>query len=141
MLKRVQAEDVRYWLERGCSSSSGNINARYGSPRWEYATVSAGEFVCCSMDGSSTIREVNGACISGSHDAFMMTYAEAVNQCAAQGMRLCRSVEELDLICGTGCHHDSTLAWTLQVEAETPIVYSICLRNTSFAGHNVSAVS
>ena len=71
----------------------------------------------------------------------MMTYAEAVNQCAAQGMRLCRSVEELESSCGTGCDHDRALVWTLQAEAETPIVYSISLRNTSFSGHNVSAVS
>ena len=60
---------------------------------------------CCSLDGLTGDRNINGLC-SG-----LVTYAEAESFCDAAQMRLCLD-EELELACGTGCAYDSELTWT-----------------------------
>lgn len=114
-----KAETTRHFLENGCSTNpSEELNTtRYGHPRFAADTESVGEVVCCEADslvqgGVESHRHINGRCISGSNDAAMRTYREAVDLCEAEGMRLCRGPEELDLSCGSGCQYDNALIWT-----------------------------
>merc|ERR1719346_481969 len=108
----MRPEDVpMYKLEDGCSTS-GSLNARYGSPRFERMDQAAGEVVCCSLDGSSSTRSYGTKCLSGDDTAHMVTYQQAVDICEYLSMRLCSNTEELDKSCGGGCEYDHALVWT-----------------------------
>lgn len=110
----------RHWLADGCSHRGGGVNTtRYGVARFEGDSASAGEAVCCALDGSSATRRGDGdECISGEDDDVMMTYPQAVSECAALGMRLCESEAGLDMSCGGGCGHDAALSWIARSEAD-----------------------
>lgn len=62
---------------------------------------------CCNMEGTSADRP---GCVSSA------TFAEAVDVCDANGMRLCTLDEVKDTAltsaCGTGCKFDHSSVWT-----------------------------
>ena len=75
--------------------------------------LEAAEIVCCTLEGDSCEREVEGGdCRSGHNDDVKVTWNEAQDHCEEAGMRLCNSQEELDQCCGTGCQYDNQLVWS-----------------------------
>jgi len=113
----------------GCSTSAP-VYSQFGSPRVELDDSVAGEAVCCNENGKSSrqIRDgqalfftsgfshtdcttTSGTRIINNRDAPSHSYNQAAAICEAVGLRLCRTQEEVDTSCGTGCHIDATLVW------------------------------
>jgi len=65
---------------------------------------------CCSMDGMSATRYIDGECYMG------VAFDEAEALCSGNGMRLCTMDEvkntNLTGACGTGCYFDHSSVWT-----------------------------
>ena len=81
-------------------------------PGYYYGNGKKAEIVCCAMDGSSCSRTTNtGECRSGNKDEYKVTWDEAESHCKKDGMRLCKSQEELDKCCQVGCGYANQLAW------------------------------
>jgi hypothetical protein len=94
-------------LVDGCSTAGKDV-ANLG----EFDTISAGNVVCCSVDGSSATRkDDDGTCLT-TRKTPKKTYWEASEMCAALGRRLCASQAEVDLACVAGCGHDGQPVWT-----------------------------
>merc|ERR1712020_492391 len=95
--------------------------------RYQAANLKAG-VRCCSIDGETIITTPNngkkrfcktlGRCNKNNG----VTFAEAVEKCTDEGLRLCTKVELMsDECCGTGGDCDSHLVWTSTPE-ETAVV-------------------
>jgi len=115
-------------LVDGCSSS-GDLYPAWGIPRTVADDERAGEAVCCNEKGVATrnIRNHAGLFDQGlSHvdctttttielkngqDTPSHTFFEAQAICANAGLRLCRTQQEMDTSCNTGCHINFALAW------------------------------
>jgi len=126
---------TRQSLVYGCSAGPGgggvegsNIYEPWGRPRVDWSDEAAGEAICCNDDGKATRHTIgdtavwksdfshsdctntdrNGIDRSGSPSH---TYDEAKAICEQGGARLCRSQEEVDTACHSGCHFDWGIAW------------------------------
>jgi len=125
--KWVPQPTCSHQLLDGCLTN-GNLYAPFGSPRMEVDDTVAGEAVCCTAVGKATrnLRDGQGQFDQGlSHVDCTTTsgtklnedsspshnYHEATAICEAAGLRLCRSQEEVDTSCGTGCHINFALVW------------------------------
>jgi len=125
--KWVPQPTCSHQLLDGCSG--GNLYSQYGSPRMESDDSVAGEAVCCNAEGKATrnIRDgqglfnqglshvdcttTSGGVVNNGVDVPSHNYHEATAICEAVGLRLCRSQEEVDTSCGTGCHINAALVW------------------------------
>ena len=85
--------------------------------------IRVGNIVCCSLDGSSCSRKTSAdICRSGKNDDMKkVTWDEANQHCASEGKRLCKSQEELNRCCDTGCGYDHTLVWSSLKQGTTRI--------------------
>lgn len=100
----------------GCSTKHFLIPQNFS------ASTSSAEAQCCSIDGQFCYRHhpESAECWSGNNDAAKVTWHEAYEMCTSAGYRLCKSQEELDLCCGTGCSYNKQLVWT-SLEAGTKL--------------------
>ena len=98
-------EIVEYYVDDGCHSENSTPDDIEGFYQSEDSTA----FVrCCSDDGTSCSTVSN--CNDSSN---LVTYADAEDECAANGMRICTKDELLtDICCGTGGGCDSKVVWT-----------------------------
>jgi len=112
----------------GCSTN-GDVYPAWGVPRTAMDDERVGEAVCCNEKGVATrnIRSHVGLFDQGlSHvdctttrttqlkngrDTPSHTFFEAQAICTNAGLRLCRTQEEMDTSCNTGCHINFALAW------------------------------
>lgn len=133
-----QAVEYEYRAVDGCSrSGGGSAGVRGGQQIGFYAsTMSIAELTCCSMDGQTCSRKRSDTCRSGHNDNVKVTWEQARDHCAADGMRLCATQEEVDRCCGSGCWYDSDLVWTSisRVSQPTSYHYSICGKPSRCSG-------
>jgi len=75
----------------------------------------AAAVTCCSASGGGATRYgSDGLCANGGVNAAgsgRVTYDEAEQLCAANGMGLCATQDEIDKACGTGCSVDNAPVW------------------------------
>ena len=103
--------DIHYIALDGCST---NTAKGVLSSQNYYPNNSRAELQCCSIDGQHCQRRnpLTKKCWSGDNDVAKVTWYEAYERCTSAGHRLCKSQEELNRCCGSGCHYDDTLMWT-----------------------------
>ena len=115
--------DTYYTALDGCSTRPTDPNSPYNPASQNFlASTSSAEVQCCSIDGQSCYRHnpATSQCWSGDDTAAKATWHEANEMCTSAGYRLCKSQEELDLCCSTGCHYNNQLIWT-SLEAGTKL--------------------
>jgi len=105
-------EAGRHKLVQGCSTADLDVS-RFGRARFEQDDQNVGKVVCCTKrrNNVNASRRLDGWCMSGQDDENLKTYVEAKTLCHAQGKRLCRSTDEVDLACGPDCGYDTALVW------------------------------
>ena len=88
----------------GCPKTGATINTINPS-KFARGKVARGGVRCCSKDGQKCKSLCN-------RREEKVTYAEALNRCVRNGMRLC-TADELasDKCCGTGCNYDVIRVW------------------------------
>jgi len=121
----------KHKLVDGCSRG-GRPFTQYGVERMEFGDQKAGEAICCNEEGMATrnvrnrkalFHENNAGnrvlshedCTAGrvvrAGETPTKTFDEAQAFCAEAGLRLCRTQDEVDTSCHTGCHFDFAMVW------------------------------
>jgi len=120
MTEREEVAEVKaYYVDDGCHDASfEKVKTDDFKGFYQPENLKAG-VRCCSLDGESIIEGNNngkerfcktlGKCTGNNG----VTFKEAGEQCAAEGLRLCTKEELLsEECCGTGGNCDSHLVWT-----------------------------
>jgi len=128
-LTTPQAPPAKHMLVKGCSRGRESF-ANWGSSRMEFDHEVAGEAVCCNENGKAARHIKDGVAVfvrgerkhedcttassvalDPSSDSPSHTYHAAERICQGVGLRLCRTQEEVDTSCSTGCYFNPVQVW------------------------------
>mmetsp|Transcript_11468 Transcript_11468/g.28633 ORF Transcript_11468/g.28633 Transcript_11468/m.28633 type:complete len:246 (-) Transcript_11468:411-1148(-) len=92
-------------LRRTCSTSASLAAIRCCNRNQSYT--------CFNSICSASLHDNYHTPVTGSFNGSASTFAEASNECEAQGARLCTESELEDgVCCGSGCGHDARYVWS-----------------------------
>ena len=112
-------EAPRYYAFDGCTKNNDANFKDEDAPGYFYSTNAIGQVVCCDAAGTCSRKDDDGLCRSGNEDGNYYTWEQAVEMCAADGLTLCSSQDELDKCCTGGCQYDNRLVWSTVAEEES----------------------